>query len=291
MKTPRLPLIVLSAGFTLATVPVTRATLVLHYTFDGNATIADGNTIANVAGGTNGTFDLGTDAGNTAAIVPSGVAGGFGGNALQFTPASDGLGNGAAPNIATGYLVTNGGTGLISNQGVYTAMAWVNFGSAIGDNFIFGGTNPPSGSDQMLHHGSRGAFLHNAHWGDDIGPDQGDGPGFEQDTAVGTWHHVAYTNDGAAGNQSIYWDGILVVGPGAAGFNASLVASAELIIGTSFGSGSFSGILDEVRVYDTLLTQPEIAAAMTVIPEPGSATLAGVFGLGAFLLRRRRAAY
>lgn len=291
MKSHQLSLILLGAGFTLATVPATRAALVIHYTFNGNATIADGNTIVNVAGGTNGTFDLGTDGGNTAAIVPSGVAGGFGGNALRLTPANDGLGNGAAPNITTGYLVTNGVTGLISNQKAYTAMAWVNFGSVIGDNFIFGGTNPPSGSDQMLHHGSRGPFLHNAHWGDDIGPDQGDGPGFEQDTNMGTWHHVAYTNDGAAGNQSIYWDGVLVVGPGAAGFNGNLVASAELVIGTSFGSGSFSGLLDEVRVYDTLLSQPEIASAMTVVPEPGSAALAGLVGLGGFLLRRRRAAH
>jgi hypothetical protein len=288
----RLPfsLIVVGAVFPLAAVPATRASLVLHYTFDGNATIADGNTIVNVAGGTNGIFDLGTDAGNTAAIVPSGVAGGFGGNALRLTPANDGLGNAAAPNIATGYLVTNGLTGLISNQKAYTAMAWVNFGSVIGDNFIFGGSNPPSGSDQMLHHGSRNNFLHNAHWGDDIGPDQGDGPGFEQDTNMGTWHHVAYTNDGAAGNQSIYWDGVLVVGPGAAGFNGNLVASAELYIGTSFGSGSFSGILDEVRVYDTLLTQPEIVAAMTVVPEPATTSLAGLFCLGSLLLRRRRAA-
>lgn len=289
MKSHPLPLILLTAGFTLATVSATRAALVIHYTFNGNATIADGNTIVNVAGGTNGTFDLGTDAGNTAAIVPSGVTGGFGGNALRITPANDGLGNSAAPNIVTGYLVTNGigSSGLISNAKVYTAMAWVNFGSATGDNFIFGGSNPPSGSDQMLHHGSRGGNLHSAHWGDDIGPDQG----FNVSSQAGSWHHVAYTNDGAAGNQSIYWDGNLVVGPGATGFNGNLAASAELFIGTSFGSGSFSGLLDEVRVYDTLLTQQEIVAAMTVIPEPGSAVLAGLIGVGGLMLRRRRAAH
>ena len=288
MKQRQLSLVLLSTVCTLAMVPASRASLVLHYTFNGNTpgALGDNTFVDNVAGATDGNFELGTDGGNTAAIVPSGVAGGFGGNALRLTPANDGLGNGAAPNITTGYLVTNGGAGLISNSGVYTAMAWVNFSSASGDNFIFGGSNSLSGSDQMLHHGSRNGNLHSAHWGDDIGPDQGQNVSSD----VGTWHHVAYTNDGAAGNQSIYWDGALVIGPGAGGFNGNLVASAELIIGTSFGSGSFSGFLDEVRVYDTLLSQGEILAAMVLIPEPTTATFAGLLALSGLMLRRRRAA-
>jgi len=291
MRIGKLPLVLLGTALTLAMAPASRATLVLHYTFDGNTlgALADNTPITNVAGGTNGVFHSGTDAGNLSSIVTSGVAGGFGGRAIRLQPANDGLGNGAAPNISTSYLVTNGAAslGLISNAKPYTAMAWVNFSSSTADNFIFGGTNPPSGSDQMLHHGSRNGFLHSAHWGDDIGPDQG----FNVATDNGNWHHVAYTNDGAAGNQSIYWDGNLVIGPGAAGFNTNLVASAELIIGTSFGSGSFNGFLDEIRVYDTQLTQSQIAAAMNVVPETTAPALAGLVGLGCLMMRRRRAAH
>lgn len=295
MKTTKLSLILPGVALALAMASSSQATLVLHYTFDNLAlgALPDNTAISNVTGGTNGLFDLGNDGGNAATVVASGVSGGFGGRAIRLTPANDGLGNFDAPNIRTGYQVTNGigSAGLISNAKPYTAMAWVNFQSSVGDNFIFGGSNSLAGTDQVLHHGSRTGFLHNAHWGDDIGPDQGDGPGFEQLTLDGTWHHVAYTNDGSAGNQAIYWDGALVVGPGAAGFNGNLAAATELILGTSFGSGSYNGFLDEIRVYDTLLTQPQIQAAMTVVPEPATATLAGVFGLAGLMLRRRRSAH
>jgi hypothetical protein len=163
-------------------------------------------------------------------------------------------------------------------------MAWVNFASTAGDNMIFGqdGTNAANGG-AVLHLGTRNGNLHSGHWADDIGPDQG----ISVPPGAG-WHHVAYTNDGAAGNQSIYLDGNLVVGPGAPGTAGAMDTSQLLRIGTANNGGSFSGMLDEVKIFNTQLSVTEIQAAMAV-PEPTTITAVIVGGLGLLMTRRRRA--
>jgi hypothetical protein len=59
-------------------------------------------------------------------------------------------------------------------------------------------------------------------------------------------------------------------------------------IGRSYGSGEgqyLAGSLDEVRVYDRVLSSNEVAAL--TIPEPTSGILTAVAGLGLGLRRRR----
>ncbi len=278
MKKRQLSLVLLSAVCALAMVPASRAALVIHYTFDGNTlgTLTGGTSIDNVVG-TDGTFTSGTS-GGSGTIVASGVA--FGGNAMRLTPNADGDNLTAAPFILTNFSAVGAGiTGSVS----YTAMAWVNFSSGAGDNMIFGSTGNIAGDS--LHHGSRAGMLHTGHWGDDLGPDQG----ININSQVGTWHHVAYTNDGGTQAQSVYFDGVLVIGPGAGGNAGGMNVNNALAIGTSNNSGSFNGMLDEVRIYNTLLTQAEIQTAMTLVPEPTTATFAGLLALSGLMLRRRRA--
>jgi len=133
----------------------------------------------------------------------------------------------------------------------YTAMAWVKFNSIAGDNMVFGQFN-----GDALHLGSRNGFLHSGHWGDDIGPDQG----VSVATGTGSWQHVAWVNQGNA--QSIYRNGVLVVGPGAGG--ASGGSGDNLIIGSFRNNGSLVGSIDEIKVFgDQVLTAAQIQAEMT----------------------------
>lgn len=271
--------ILLGTGLALVPIYSTQASLVLYYNFNDETlgTAADGESITN--GGTFGTagiLDTGTNGGNITNFVLSGVAGGFGGNALQLTPANDGLTALDAANINTAFSAA---AFSITPSTAYTAMAWVNFANGNGDNMIFGGN---ANSSPVLHLGSRGGQMLSGHWADDIGPDQGTNIG----TDAGNWHHVAYQNDGAGGTQSLYFDGVLRA-TGGAGTSGQMSTALNVLIGTAANSGSFNGQLDEVRIYDTALTQTEIQAAMAVVPEPTSIALLA-FGTG-LMLRRRRA--
>ena len=263
----------------LTTLTSADAALLVYYNFNS---LPSGAVTANIPVpntgtlGGSGTLSKGTGTGQ-ANVVASGAGAGSG-KALQFIPAADGDQNGAAPHVST--LNTLASLGITPSM-AYTVMAWANFASAAGDNMIFGQDGSvamPGG--QSLHHGTRNGNLHSGHWGDDIGPDQGSNvpPG-------AGWHHIAYTNDGAAGNQSIFLDGNLVVGPGAPGVAGAFDTTKDLLIGTSNNGGSFSGQLDEVKVFNSLLSRAEIQAA-SVIPESGSFALMAL--AGCFLLRRRR---
>ena len=80
----------------------------------------------------------------------------------------------------------------------------------------------------------------------------------------GSWHHVGFTRDSLTGRVSVYVDGVL--------HNSSLSESGQK--GTPFSSlgriedtgGSpayYAGLLDEVRIYDVVLSASEIASLAT----------------------------
>ena len=275
MKKTQLTLSLLGAVLSLAAISSASAALVVHYSFNGNSlgALTGGETIDNVAGATEGTFTAGTVAGSSASIVSY-----SGGKALKLTPGADNAEVGGAPHVATGFTASAAG---ITGSTAYTAMAWVNFLNATGDNMIFGSSD---GATNALHHGSRNGMQHSGHWGDDLGPDQS----VNINTLPGSWHHVAYTND-ANNAQSMYFDAVLVAGPAAGGPTAigGMNILAPLVIGTSRNGGSFNGMLDEVRVYNTTLTLAEIRAAAG-IPEPGTTSLVALIGLSGLMMRRRR---
>lgn len=101
----------------------------------------------------------------------------------------------------------------------------------------------------------------------------------------GSWQHVAFTF--ADGTVSMFHNAQLVgSAPASSGFNEENVANAFVIGANTNGTtDSFNGLMDELRIYDSLLSEAEIISAATV-PEPGFLGLMLMGGLG--LLRRRR---
>ena len=266
----------------LAFGPLSQAAMVLYYNFD-NDTGASGSATSNSAGGAigNGTYTAGTSGGTTAIVSSqAGVygmnTGTLGGNALSLTPNANGNFGTQAPHINTGSAASSFGFGSNTN---YTAMAWVRFSNQIGDNMIFG-QDPGNNNVASLHLGSRDATYHSGHWADDF-------QAGTTDTA--NWHHVAYTNT-AAGTQEIFVDGVSIgSGPGNTGnpTGGNFVVANNLLIGTSGSAGSFSGLIDEVKVFDTVLTSGDIVMESVIVPETSAAAL-GLLGLAGLLLRRRR---
>ncbi len=87
----------------------------------------------------------------------------------------------------------------------------------------------------------------------------------------GSWHHVAATRSNTSGAVAVYVDGVLRgSGTGATG---SRTFPPSLRIGSlQTGNNFFNGTLDDVRLYDRILTASEIAALFAP-PAPSTTTL------------------
>ena len=78
----------------------------------------------------------------------------------------------------------------------------------------------------------------------------------------GQWRHVAATRDSASGAMKIYVDGVLDTS--ATGPTGVRAAPPVLRIGSlQSGSGLFIGAIDDVRLYDSVLTSTQIVALAT----------------------------
>ncbi|MFN0126986.1 MAG: LamG-like jellyroll fold domain-containing protein [Verrucomicrobiales bacterium] len=98
------------------------------------------------------------------------------------------------------------------------------------------------------------------------------------------WTHVAWRNNGPGGSDmNLLINGVSVFsGPGVPGGGPS---SGFMNIGTRHNNvEGFEGMMDDFRLYDSALSDGEIAA---LVPEPSAATLA-LLAVGAVGLRRRR---
>ena len=84
----------------------------------------------------------------------------------------------------------------------------------------------------------------------------------------GTWRHVAATYDGTT--KRIYLDGV-EVGSGKA-VGALNVGAANFRIGSTNHGEYFNGLIDDVRVYDTALSEAEVLALANSAP---AVTLSG----------------
>ena len=263
----------LSIALGLAIGASAQAANLIVYDFESEAAgaLADAASIANAGtSGANGT--VGGTAGGTATIVTGAGPGGFTTNYLSLSPSNEDLEGVGAPHIGTGGTIDSLNVG---GDKAYTFAAWVRYGSQANDNMVFGSNN-----GNVLHLGSRGNQHWSGHWGDDINS------GALQ-TEVGVWHHVAWTNT-PGGQQTIYVDGAQAASGGDGQFGAYGGNGVEaLLVGTSRNKGSFKGDLDDVRVYDEVLSAAQIEALATVaIPEPTSGIFLSLASLA--LLRRRR---
>jgi chitodextrinase len=85
------------------------------------------------------------------------------------------------------------------------------------------------------------------------------------------WHHIAVTFTDSTNTLQIYVDGALVTTATKALEADS--ASHVVMVGNLKGNNTFSGLLDEVRIYSRVLTLAQIQADMaTPITSPGSDT-------------------
>lgn len=107
---------------------------------------------------------------------------------------------------------------------------------------------------------------------------------------IGQTYHVAATADYSTGLVSIYVNGALVVSDTIAAWGTGPTASDQnyvMRIGSNHNGGEqFLGIIDDVRLYDSVLSASDVAAL--AVPEP-SVALLGLFGAAGLLRRRHRA--
>lgn len=104
------------------------------------------------------------------------------------------------------------------------------------------------------------------------------------------WHYVAFAYDGGTGKVNAYYDGTQVISDYAVSFNLPI---GYLTMGNSSGgTDSFSGALDEVRIFTfdngTFSTSMLNMPAASSVPEPATyAALFGLIALGLAAYRKR----
>jgi hypothetical protein len=81
----------------------------------------------------------------------------------------------------------------------------------------------------------------------------------------GSWHHVAATRNNTSGAVAIYVDGILR-GSGSGPTGSRTFPSSLRIGSLQTGNNFLNGTLDDVRLYDRVLTAGEIASIITPMP-------------------------
>ncbi len=255
-------------AFTVALVTMggaAHAALVNHWQIEEGA----GATTADAVGGKTGTLT------NGPTWVASGLAPISTTAALSFDGADDHV-------VATGYKGVTGTTPR-------TAAFWMKAGSTqLANSTMFSwGNNAANGNrfDIRLDNGRLRVEV------------QG---GFEiadtiNLTTTDEWHHVAVTwASGGVHNVNIYLDGTLqgVFSQSASNQTINTASGDDLRFGASIhpdGSRWFNGLLDDVRLYDHVLSGAEIQTLATATPEiPAPAALpAGLVLLGLVLTLRR----
>ena len=231
-------LILLVGLLALAAVPADGA-LVGHWEFDdagnvGAATVGDGLEVVG-----NAAYDASGRAGG--ALLLDGDGDYLRLNDTYALPTGVPYGNGAYTVAA--FIKTD----IIQSNGI------VGWGAATSGRFNGSRTGQPGGgSSAYVNYGWGPAY--------DIVKDV--------DYSDGAWHHYAATFDPATGEKTLYFDGAKM---GAGMVVGSLdVAAENFRLGTihhPYGDEDFSGMLDDVRIYDNALAPADIAA-MAASPVP-----------------------
>ena len=135
-----------------------------------------------------------------------------------------------------------------ANDGSYTMSAWIKPSELNGERYVFGQTS------QGIHHGIRNSgFLHSAHWGADWNAQTNLNDYLPQDEDG--WIHAAWVYDGENDQALIYLDGDL----DGENIQRAQNGGGHLIIGArNNGEGQFIGLIDEVAIWDQVLSADEI---------------------------------
>ncbi len=251
-------LIALVASLTLIYAASANATLIAHYTFDGALTAdSSGNsrTLTNGAGG------------------PSSVAGKFG-NAANFAGGAFLFSADSAFNLGTGNFAIS-----LWYQAVQSS-----FSPLVGKN------SSSSDTGYAISHDSINVL---GDFGDTTG---GAVATFRPGDDTSEFHHLVFQKNGST--IELYLDGLLDISFGGAigsdSTNAFAIGSRNITAGGGENSGGgasqkFNGLIDEVYVFDNVLTATEISnleqfnsLESVSISEPSALALfgLGLFGLG-----------
>jgi hypothetical protein len=225
----------------------------IQYIFNPNASPPDDNTkVGGIINRGSATGFKGTEIslGQHTQFVP-GPSGAI--NALHF----DGVDSDPPTStIGTGIDVggTTGDPNINIASGPFTVMAWVNRDLLSGDNMVFGtgfggpNDNPNTDGTGALHLGFRDTAIHYGFWNHD---NSATGP------LPSEWHHVAWRHDGVT-TEDILLDGELIsTDSGGLQYGNDF----ELLVGRQvFNQGAFVGSLSDVRIYNVMLTDAQVAA-------------------------------
>lgn len=192
---------------------------------------------------------------------------------------------------------------LTSSLSEWTMEAWVNYDSAKTTASNFLGNDQSGWNDDVLF--GIGAENGNIPAGTVGLVHQGD-PGKVRETVssainAGQWYHIVMTGSETDGELNLFVDGTLVstnsvLANGATFNGADGIRTANLTVGAAgpdgyVGRRAYDGLLDEVAIYGSVLSDSQIASnaalGISPIPEPSSTALLGLGGL-ALTLRRRR---
>lgn len=97
----------------------------------------------------------------------------------------------------------------------------------------------------------------------------------DADLTAGSWAHIALVRDGAAKTVSLYRDGVLVGGPTGYGYAPTGGEAGTLRIGGGApgDDGGFTGMMDDIRLFDETRSAEEIASYHDRAVDPNTAGL------------------
>lgn len=265
----KLPLVAISAALAFSSA---QAALIARYDLNETA----GPTLNDSAGVNTSATAGGVGHVYNQPSIPSGTYG-------SLTLAPNTWGTTAGLSQARGEWATSTNNEFGNLQNDFTVMAWINPSSIGGYQRLISRTGITSGTNGTLEGG----------WGFGLSGSEIIFTGYNVVDSVSTgasvqagqWQHIAATKSPTDG-VTFYLNGNLVSNNGGAANTGNWGTSDDgWLLFNAFGGQNLVGLGDEIRVYDTALTQAEIQSA--AVPEPSSAALIALAG-AAVTLRRRR---